>query len=516
MAQTPVYRIHPGIGIARVGDSPDDFYLAPEAPGALPTDCDSSGNPRLTADGKQELPVRRFKDAAGRIRRQAARFQIYVYDEESPEGRPLRRGDPVAGGGNHGVLVDVQWRVHLANKKSEWFTFRQLDGEHGYAGGHPRRNADITAPEARQQLIIDPGPQVVNASDRRRACFSRDGNPMYAATFPPKGLLPKDIDTLGELLTDDNGRLLVLGGHGCAGSFQTGPGQPRVDDYANNDGWFDDISDGPVMARLVMYSGEVGRQRFIDVDYPAWVLVGYPRYVPQILDMVTLEDVVEDLAIRELADRTDLYGTSGTFDDPEHIDAGDTGALLHWKAGRLRYNPDYRPWFWRDIWPMLFRPDEFSYLSNVLQQSNFPHNQQPRGNIDPFKLCVPPRRAPQLLQARQGDAIALHVTGVLLSNALEPALMLLDQASGPDGAVVVDGSAIGESLRSLAEAAAKFVKAVCPPGKNEDPRDFARRWKDVISRQEAAPSQDYAKAKAAFLKAADEAKESLSALERKV
>ena len=28
------YRIHPGIGVARVGDSPDDFFIGPEAPGS--------------------------------------------------------------------------------------------------------------------------------------------------------------------------------------------------------------------------------------------------------------------------------------------------------------------------------------------------------------------------------------------------------------------------------------------------------------------------------------------------
>ena len=34
MAEGTVYRIHPGIGIARVGDSPDSFYLSPERPGS--------------------------------------------------------------------------------------------------------------------------------------------------------------------------------------------------------------------------------------------------------------------------------------------------------------------------------------------------------------------------------------------------------------------------------------------------------------------------------------------------
>jgi L-Lysine epsilon oxidase N-terminal len=37
------YTIHPGIGIARVGDSPDDYFVGPEAPGCLasPAKADS-------------------------------------------------------------------------------------------------------------------------------------------------------------------------------------------------------------------------------------------------------------------------------------------------------------------------------------------------------------------------------------------------------------------------------------------------------------------------------------------
>src|SRR5947207_539296 len=385
----PIYRIHPGIGIARLGDSPDEFCISPETPAALPIACDQQGNPRLTPDGQSELRITKFKDPQGRIKRQAARFHIYVYDEQSPQGRPLRIGDAIEGGGNHGVLVDIQWRVYLANKKSSWFEFQQLNGEHGYSDSHPRRNADITDAEARQKLIIDPGPQIVNGSDRRRASFSRHDNSLYAPVFPPP-LQPRSIDTLGEILTADTGHLLVLGGHGHSGTFKDGFGQPRIEDYANNDGWFDDTSDGPVMARLVMFSQEVGRLRFIDVEYPAWVMVGYPAYVPPVLDMVSLDDVVYNTSITQFAYRTDIYGLSGTFANPQKFAPNDPPALLHWTAGNLEWISDYKSWFYRDIWPIIFRADEFTYLTNVLAQSNYPHNQTPRGNFDPDKLSIPP------------------------------------------------------------------------------------------------------------------------------
>ncbi len=411
------YRIHPGIGIARLGNSETDFYLAPETPAALPQACDGSGNPQYGPDGVTPVPVKTFKDAQGRVKRQAARFQIFAYDEWNPDGRPLAIGDPVEGGGNHGALVDIQWRVYVANKKASWYPFSELKGEHGYAPGSPRRNADVTGQD-RDRLIIDPGPRSVNATTDRRAHFDRSGGiGAYATTFPPKGLQPFDIDTLGEMMTDDKGRLVVLGGHGRSGMQVTdGSGSPKIEDYANTDGWYDDISDGPVIARLIMYSEQVGQNRYVDVEFPAWVVTGYPRFAPQILDMVTMDEVLHDLYVRRFATETGTYGILGTFDDPQKIPFDDTAALRHWQAGRLAWNRNYRPWFYRDIWPILFRPDEFRYLNDILQQSNYPHDQAQRGTFDPDKLSRTPRRVTRrpeaetpaeapLRDASQGEAV---------------------------------------------------------------------------------------------------------------
>ena len=126
------YKIHPGIGIARLGNSDTEFYLAPETPAGLPQECDAQGNPRHGPDGVAPVLVTTFRDGQGRIKRQAARFQVFVYDETSPEGRPLKIGDKIEGGGNHGTLIDIQWQAYLANKKSCWFEFDTTVGEHGY------------------------------------------------------------------------------------------------------------------------------------------------------------------------------------------------------------------------------------------------------------------------------------------------------------------------------------------------------------------------------------------------
>ncbi len=461
------YKIHPGIGIARLGNSPE-FCISPETPAALPIACDAQGNPLLSPDGTSEKTVEALKDEEGRIKRQAARFQVYVYDDESPEGRPLELGDPISGGGNQGFLTDIQWQGYVANKKSSWYEFQQLRGEHGYPPDHPRRNADITGPDARQQLIIDPGPRIVNCTTSRSAHFDRSGGEVYAPTFPPP-LQPRSIDTLGEMKTDAAGRLLVLGGFGNSGSFLFDQfGQPRTQTYANNDGWYDDVSDGPVNARLVMYSPEVGATRYVDVEYPAWVLVGYPRYVPQILDMVTLDDVVHDMAVQQFAERTDLYGKAGTFHCPQHIPPTDGEALIMWRAERLRWNPDYKPWFYRDIWPILFRADQFSYLTNVLASSNFPHNQSARGNFDPLRLGVPPRIDREALNKCAAKCLERHQSGRLFVETLAPVLDLLAkqaQAQVPRSAGGAAAAAAGRDrvlgfAESVRQALAGFADEV--------------------------------------------------------
>ena len=73
---TVTYRIHPAIGIARLGDSPDDYFVGPEAPGVMP--------PLIRADGTGSAPGK-YKDAAHRVKRQGARFRVYEYVYSGPK-----------------------------------------------------------------------------------------------------------------------------------------------------------------------------------------------------------------------------------------------------------------------------------------------------------------------------------------------------------------------------------------------------------------------------------------------
>ena len=56
-------RIHPGIGIARLGDS-DEFYIGPEAPGVV---VDPGGNDGPGPNGGT------YRDGGARLKRQAQR-----------------------------------------------------------------------------------------------------------------------------------------------------------------------------------------------------------------------------------------------------------------------------------------------------------------------------------------------------------------------------------------------------------------------------------------------------------
>jgi hypothetical protein len=91
---------------------------------------------------------------------------------------------------------------------------------------------------------------------------------------------------LGELRTDEEGRLIVLGGHGRAASFDGS----RAITFANNEGWHDDTSDGPVTA-TVTYQG-----RELPVT-PAWVVVAPPNYAPMQKSVRTMWDLMRDVAI---------------------------------------------------------------------------------------------------------------------------------------------------------------------------------------------------------------------------
>lgn len=304
------YKIHPAIGIARVGTSAE-FYLAPETPGAF----------ARPEDGH-------YRDAAKKLRRQAARFRVFEYDDAAPDIAP-REVTAHAGG-----IARIEWTVYLANKKAFWFTFDGLTGEGpaGYPPGHPPRNAGIAAPaERRRQLIIDPGPR--HLTDRNQRIEIAKGNSSgHPETWPGPQADGKEITSLGTLVTDGQGRLIVAGGFGT--SVQPGAVPSGGLDFANNDGWFDDVSDGPVSARLVFEDGTT------QAALPAWLIVGPPDFAPPIENIVTMYDLLFDLAVRQFSLAPQLFDTA-------------TG----------QFKADYEPSFTTEVYPILRRAAGYVWVN---------------------------------------------------------------------------------------------------------------------------------------------------------
>ncbi len=239
--------IHPAIGVARVGNSLEEFYLGPEVP-----------DPAAQPPGF-------YKDAAGAIKRETARFRIYGYDAQGEVVAELTPDN-----------ADIRWRAHLANTKSAWYQFQLAMDIPEVAEARPAelRNKDI-AGDRRRDLVIDPGPIEITGRNVAGPDFH-----FRAGTFMGKEVY------LGELRTDADGRLLVFGGLGQSAAYD---GRP-VTTYANNDGWHDDIGDGPVTA-VVRVGG-----RELPVD-PAWVLVAPPNYAPALKGVRTLYDLLYDVFV---------------------------------------------------------------------------------------------------------------------------------------------------------------------------------------------------------------------------
>jgi hypothetical protein len=192
----PIYRIHPAIGVARLGNAnPSTYFIGPEAPG-----YGALGS----APGSTVPP---FK-VDGLVKPQAARFRVYEYATVNGRLMPVREVNLDTPG-----VTAITWSVHLANKKA---SFNQFNGSAGETDPPmPLRNATVTD---RASLEIDFGPRTASGRSQGPTEF-RAGSPVQVSCPVNVGGQPV-IDYLGQLRTDDEGRLIVIGGQGRASSHQ--------------------------------------------------------------------------------------------------------------------------------------------------------------------------------------------------------------------------------------------------------------------------------------------------------
>lgn len=346
------YKIHPSIGIARVGNA-DDYYLAPKKIGGRPIEKDSGNF------------VSQFKNSNGEIRKQAAVFKIY--DEDTGNEVPSSS------------IKAITWKVHLANKKAAWWEFNELcgnsmvspaadsydntTGETISQSGNSNSYKDWA--EKKEEMVSDQGipvtTQVIvkrNSTEEDRSSLLVDygfrsvsggsvQNPTTEATFAKNSGIPygyeihynkkppthgKAVKHLGSIKINDDYSLHVLGGDGKAG------GNRDILGFAGADTWRDDISDGPVEAHVTF-------QNDTTLKLNAWVVVGAPKYAPELVNITTWSDTVEDMAVRNFG----ILNEAFDIENKKFI-LGQDG---------------FHPSFTRRIKPIFDRMKNYNWVANV-------------------------------------------------------------------------------------------------------------------------------------------------------
>lgn len=316
--QVAYIQIHPGIGLARVGNSPEHF-IGPEAPGVL-SDPGGSGGPG--PDGGN------YKDSNNLLKRQAQRYRIYGYDKA---GNVVTEIDGTTEG-----VASVEWKVHVRNMKAANYAFEGIYLFDPEKLRNPSIQPDMD-PIDRDKLIIDPKPQTITftAGSPPPASVPLTGKifedvgpgklPGYLRFNPSPGTPPsQDVEVvyepatvgLGALEVDDQGRLLFVPGPGESASvtlprveisnpsenesFDPPPPEdnPLVNEfsYFNVPGWYDDTCGGSIDATVTLADGRVlstltdpGKENESrDATRGAWVVVAPPKFAPAIWHVVPL------------------------------------------------------------------------------------------------------------------------------------------------------------------------------------------------------------------------------------
>jgi len=355
--------IHPAIGIARVGNSTDDYFIGPETIYQHPMEIGS------------------YWDKNGALKRQAVRFRLFGYNASGEVVKEINSND-----------ARIVWKVHIANKKAAWYRFLMaMDIPEAATIKAKLRNNDVKI-EERNNLILDPGTKTISG----RKIFGDE----YKFTVSKFGSNNISI-YLGELQTDDLGRLIFLGGHGISDSPSGRPiyDPNDPDSFANADGWYDDISDGPVSAEVIIEGEQI---RVED----AWVVTAPPNYGGTIVGIRTMFDLLYDMYVRSgwypfpqrISFTQHIYpilqrlknlqwankafaiqfghNSPNDFEKPEYLaklsDSSDTYAEMRRQVLNSFRNPDYKdttplqwPWVYGDAMdiPATGSPREYLAIS---------------------------------------------------------------------------------------------------------------------------------------------------------
>lgn len=355
--------IYPPIGVMRVGNSKDEYFFGP-----------------LVDNPEPQTDPYAYRDKTGALKRQAAQFRIYGFNAAGKAVKELTAENS-----------NITWHSHLSNQKSSWYQFNIALDIPEAADSPPSllRNIDV---KDRNSLLIDGGAKSISGTN------IKDG-PFFEGEFLSKKVY------LGEMHTDEKGRLIMLGGHGKSENIN---GDIAIT-FANNEGWYDDISDGPVTAE-VEYNGNK-----LIVD-PAWVICAPPDYAPMQKSVRTMWDLMRDVAVKSkmLVRPTrpsftkDILPIFQRMTDLQWVNAGFAGAFGF--GGQFNYTTN--EWIKR-----LGNPSSAYMEMRRTISNNF------------RRFDVTGAEAPQLWPWLYGDAISIPSTGSVRQHATLSNLQLefLDQ-----------------------------------------------------------------------------------------
>ncbi len=301
-------RVSPGIGVGRVGNS-SEYFIGPETPNVVP----NPGNGQ-------------YKDNSGAIKPQAQRFRVFGYDNSGNLVGEITQGSTV-----NGNVVNVQWQVHVTNMKSANYAFQ---GKYAF-NPDDLRNSTIQPglpPAQRDLLIIDPGEKNISGLNQGpvelldtegdgSTIFNIPGTghtlssrlkydpPQTGGSDVPVTYTPATV-SLGNLYTDDQGRLIFVGGKGVSESCTT----PQVviskvvvsqaeepnpeyngNSYFNNPGWYDDTCGGSINVVITNGGGGTLFSTNNNAGQRGWIAIAPPHYAPASNNVVSLLDLQLDL-----------------------------------------------------------------------------------------------------------------------------------------------------------------------------------------------------------------------------
>jgi hypothetical protein len=327
------FRIHPSVGMARIGDSTDAYYLASDFPQYLqeefdelrlkprprvmpPTVSASAGtfkifDDQITPAGNRKATANKFKDKANKVLPQGARFRVFAYVYRSKDAKnPCRVFEVTT---DH---ADIEWQVKLGNLKAQRSS-----------------SNDIVKFQNTSSVSVD-----TRSPDLKRTKVNAD-TVNLAASGPANNF---DLE-LGSMFLERkstnaaqvSGRLHLIGNPGQTAYFGSNA-NPLGSSFGalwTND-WYDSAADGPVEAIIrpknsgAQLRAEAGVNSAGDVEYlddgveapkasstasvraaPAWAVVGLPDYTPDMGHFVSVWDLALSQAINTV-DENDVKSDS--------------------------------------------------------------------------------------------------------------------------------------------------------------------------------------------------------------